>query len=301
MSNKQRGNVDVPLGVLEDTLRSANMQFVRSRHELSVDHGTVKTRVTVRTLEPDDAPVESVITVKTLLGDGAERRFAHPYMAAGFNRRAAISALSIEQGRFCIGSRLTTHVGFDAWAVYYPLLALSVLDPMSAFQRGQIASDDEHASAWMGADFEQVERKMSEICYCNADAIGFTAEFGLRSGERSVLHGHKRTALLQLKSNQRHPSLGPGLLCLLNMPHAFEDEDKLDKKILELNQLELNGEDLPPHFGAWCRGGRKNNVAYVSFLPNPLHSVTGIALNMAVWAAQRAQLTDAVLQIEGIV
>lgn len=301
MTNKQSANLDVPLGILEKTLQSANIQFTRRGNVLTIDHGNFVTTVTVKFVEAGDNPVESIITVKSILDEVAGRGFASPDEMARYNRLAAISAFSIEQGRVCIGSRLTTHVGFDAWAVYYPLLALSVLHPTTAFVSEPDPSEDvDGESAWTAADFKALERKMSEICYCNGGANGFTAEFGLRRGEVSAVAGHDRTALLQLKSNQPHPSLGPGLFCLLNLPQAFDDEDELDRKILELNQMELNGEDLPPHFGAWCRGQRENNVAYVSFLPNGLHTVPGIALNVAVWASQRAQIIDAMLQLEEI-
>jgi hypothetical protein len=46
--------------------------------------------------------------------------------------------------------------------------------------------------------------------------------------------------------------------------------------------------DLPPHFGAWCEGKLGNNPAYVSFLPNALHKVPGVAVNTAFWAMRRA-------------
>ncbi len=47
---------------------------------------------------------------------------------------------------------------------------------------------------------------------------------------------------------------------------------------------------------AWCVGGRQNNPAYVAFLPNALHSSRGIALNMSIWAMNRAQIADAMLR-----
>jgi hypothetical protein len=74
------------------------------------------------------------------------------------------------------------------------------------------------------------------------------------------------------------------------MPHEIADKAKLDRVISELNRIEMQGNDLPPHFGAWCRGTRDNNPAYISFLPNPLHSTNGIALNMSFWAMSRAQI-----------
>ena len=67
----------------------------------------------------------------------------------------------------------------------------------------------------------------------------------------------------------------------------------------ELNRMEMAPHDLPPHFGAWCRGNLQNNPAYVSFLPNAFHSVEGIALNASLWALNRAQWADAMLVASG--
>ena len=67
----------------------------------------------------------------------------------------------------------------------------------------------------------------------------------------------------------------------------------------ELNRMEMAPHDLPPHFGAWCRGNLQNNPAYVSFLPNALHSAEGIALNASLWALNRAQWADAMLVASG--
>ena len=67
-----------------------------------------------------------------------------------------------------------------------------------------------------------------------------------------------------------------------------------------LNNMEMAARDLPPHFGAWCTGKLGNNPAYLSFLPNALHSVSGIAANVAVWALGRAQMANAVLASLGV-
>ena len=103
-----------------------------------------------------------------------------------------------------------------------------------------------------------------------------------------------------MKADQSHPEMGSGLFCLLNMPHEIPNKEKLDKVLAELNRLEMQGNDLPPHFGAWCRGVRDNNPAYVSFLPNVLHGTNGIAVNMSFWAMNRAQMADVMLGAMGI-
>ena len=111
----------------------------------------------------------------------------------------------------------------------------------------------------------------------------------------SAAVGDQDTALFQLLADQPHPELGGGLSCLLQMPHQFSDEKLVHHFCLQLNNLEMAARDLPPHFGAWCVGKLGNNLAYVSFLPNALHSVSGIAVNAAFWAMSRVQVANAML------
>jgi hypothetical protein len=51
----------------------------------------------------------------------------------------------------------------------------------------------------------------------------------------------------------------------------------------------LNSPGLPPHLGAWCEGKGGDNFAYVSFLPNLLRDVPGIATRASGWARSRAE------------
>ena len=77
--------------------------------------------------------------------------------------------------------------------------------------------------------------------------------------------------------------------------HQVKDEKKLAQLIMQLNRLEWASEDLTPHFGAWCPGRVGINPAYVSFLPNGLYSIEGIATNVSTWAFYRARWANAVL------
>jgi hypothetical protein len=43
-----------------------------------------------------------------------------------------------------------------------------------------------------------------------------------------------------------------------------------------------------------------NNPAYISFLPNPLYAASGIAVNSAFWAMNRAQWANAMLASLGV-
>jgi hypothetical protein len=73
------------------------------------------------------------------------------------------------------------------------------------------------------------------------------------------------------------------------------DESRIDPILNKLNQMEMAPNDLPPHFGAWCPGNLDNNPAYVSFCPNVMHEIEGIALNASMWALPRAEWADAAL------
>jgi hypothetical protein len=79
------------------------------------------------------------------------------------------------------------------------------------------------------------------------------------------------------------------------MPHQVENEEKLAQLVAQLNRMECAPQNLAPHFGAWCRGRVGLNPAYVSFLPNSLHSIKGIATNVSLWAWYRARWANAVL------
>ncbi|MFN9451192.1 MAG: hypothetical protein ACK58U_16240, partial [Rubrivivax sp.] len=84
------------------------------------------------------------------------------------------------------------------------------------------------------------------------------------------------------------------------MPHQLQDERRLNQVCLQLNNMEMAAHDLPPHFGAWCPGKWGNNPAYISFLPNPLYAASGIAVNSAFWAMNRAQWANAMLASLGV-
>jgi hypothetical protein len=149
-------------------------------------------------------------------------------------------------------------------------------------------------------DLEEVRSELSKKCVSTTGDLGLTAEFPLGSREVSAALGSTKTALFQQLADQPHPEMGGGLFCLLQMPHQVADKEKLQSICSQLNQLEMMEEDLPPHFGAWCVGKLGNNPAYISFLPNVLHSVPGIALNNAIWAMNRAIWANQKLERLGI-
>jgi hypothetical protein len=154
-------------------------------------------------------------------------------------------------------------------------------------------------SKWTEEDLDSVVRKLSSICVCTGGGVGLTAEFGLRRNEVAAIAGHRNTALWEISGDEPHPEFGGGLRCLLQMPHQVLNEPRLFAVLNQLNQAEMAAYDLPPHFGAWCPGRSGKNPAYVSFLPNALHSCDAMVLNASLWAERRAQVADAMLTAFG--
>lgn len=225
---------------------------------------------------------------------------------ATFNSFAALNSLYLDSGKILTGSRLTIYEQEDSWkSLHLPLLVFTILGGteaiLGAFRRtmtGEAPVGGE--SEWDQHDLEQVVSTLNRFCVCTGGGLGVTAEFPLVDEAVSAAQGDRQTALFQQMADQPHPELGGGLFCLLQMPHQLAGEGRLNKVCSELNKMEMEGEDLPPHFGAWCAGRLGNNPAYVSFLPNALYSVSGIAVNAAIWAKNRAEWANRVLATMGV-
>jgi len=299
----------VPLGDLEAALKRTSLRVSRQADTLLVRHERYLTRVQVaapETAETSDGRIGAIVTVRTELPPEVAHLFATPGLMSLANSMASLGAVTQEGGRYFVGARLTVHEGDEAWAVTFGLVLLSAATATDSLlgalrrtlSRELPASAD--IPAWTPEDFEQVESYLSGLCVCTTGGAGLTAEFAIRTGAVSAALGQAHTALWQMKADEPHPDIGSGLFCLLNMPHTIPDSDTLDQVLAELNRLEMQPADRPPHFGAWCRGARDTNPAYVSFLPDVLHSSPGIALNMSVWAMHRAKMADDMLAAMGV-
>jgi hypothetical protein len=226
--------------------------------------------------------------------------------AAICNGFAALGSLYEDGDTLRIGSRLTIHEEEDVWAkLHLPLLLFTIIagaEPILGGMRRTLGREGrkQGVTQWVEEDFTYVEQMLSRICLCTTGGLGLTAEFPLSEGAISAVAGHRKTALWQLLGEQPHPELGGGLFCLLQLPHRIEDEDRLNRICAELNKMEMTAHDMPPHFGAWCPSQRTRGPAYVSFLPNALHSVPGIALNFSIWAMHRAQWANAMMAALGV-
>lgn len=295
----------VPLDEIQAALAPTTLKPTREGDSLVVVNDNLTTRVDVETpanADADDAAISAIVTIKTQL----PREFLIMAEKPGFvdmcNRMATLGAVTQENGQLYVGSRLTVYEGESAWNVHFGLILFTIISAANTVlgaMRRTLTKErprNPEPSSWGLEDFNFVQSELSKLCVCTNGGLGLTAEFGLRSGALSAAAGHSNTALWQMMADQPHPEMGSGLFCLLNMPQTFEDKNRLASVLSELNRMEMQGNDLPPHFGAWCPGGLQNNPAYISFLPSPLHATHGIALNMSIWAMNRAQLADAMLQ-----
>ena len=277
-----------------------NDNTLLAKHE----HYTVKVEVgPAEQRDSVNGPIRAVVKLTSELPAQIRQLFNGKEESATctFNAFAALSALYVDGDKLLNGSRLTIYEEEDSWrSLHLPLLLLTVIagnEPILGAMRRTFGGQSPRGgnSEWTEQDMQQVESYLSQICVCTTGGAGLTAEFPLAAGVVSAATGNTETALFQLMADQPHPEMGGGLFCLLQMPQQIGDSARLQSICAQLNKLEMAAADLPPHFGAWCPGKLGGNPAYISFLPNSLHRVSGIAVNTAFWAADRANWANRVL------
>ena len=299
----------LPVDAIENALTLGNMSVTRTADGLIGRQGRITARIVIEhpaeTIS-GDREIRAIVTVKSELPVELAPLFERPGGFAVFNRFATLGALGMEEGVPVVGSRITLYEEEDALNIQIPMiLGAALIAPqilMESVRRVLTGAVGNSAgeSAWGEKDFALVHQYLSRMSVCNADAGGLTAEFGLRRDSISAITGDHHTALWRLFADQPHPEAGGGLLCCLEMPHRAVDDEALHVTLAKLNAMEMAPLDLPPHFGAWCPGTLGDNPAYVSFLPDSLHDVSCIAVNMSFWAFNRAQWADAMLPSLGL-
>jgi hypothetical protein len=302
-----------PFGVLLDDLQKVinqtSLKASRDGNSLIVQNENLITRIDV--IPPDnrecgDATIKAVVQIKTELPKEIVGAFLNDLKIVGtFNAMATLGALTVEKDRCFIGSRLPIYEQENAWRLHFGILLFTIILASDSFLGAtrRVFFNEEPltgASAWTKQDLNLVESSLSKICVCSAAGLRLASEFSLRGSKGSALLGDRRTVLSRIFADQPHPALGGGLLCLLELPHRIVDEARIDAILNQLNQMEMAPDDLPPHFGAWCRGNLDNNPAYVAFFPNVMHYIRGIAINASMWALPRAEWADAALASLGV-
>ena len=256
----------------------------------------------------ENGPIRAVVRLVTELPKPILSLFQgrEAETVAEYNAFAALGCLYVENGIVRIGSRLTIYEAEEAWdTLQLPLLMFTTICGAEAILgalRRSMTNEGQRGgeSRWAEHNFEQVEGYLSNLCVCTTGGLGMTAEFGLTDDAMTAAMSDQKTALFQLMADQPHPELGGGLFCLLQMPHQLTDERRLNQVCMQLNSMEMAAHDLPPHFGAWCPGRLGNNPAYLSFLPNPLYAASGIAVDVSLWAMNRAHWANAMLASLGV-
>jgi hypothetical protein len=302
----------VSLGDLILMLQPTSIKASLEGNALIAQHEHYKIRIEVvppENRESENGPIKAVIRMITELPPLVLELFKGKDAEAitVFNSFAALGALTSDTGKIFIGSRLTIYEQEDSWrTLHLPLLLFTTICGSEAIFGGirRTFSNEgkrEGESKWGADDFEAVEGYLSRLCVCTTGGRGLTAEFGLTKGAVSAIAGDHKTALFQMSGDDPHPELGGGLFTVLQLPHQAATKGRLRDVCIQLNKMEMAAHDLPPHFGAWCEGKLGNNPAYVSFFPNALYSAaSGIAINTAFWALNRAQWANAMLASLGV-
>ena len=301
----------VPLTELLLMLQPTSLKVSLRGNVLTARHDHFTTRVEAvapENRESENGLIQAVVRIVTELPAPMQGmlRGNEADGCAAFNAFAALGAVYVDEGKAYVGSRLTIYEAEDAWrSLQLPLLMFTTIGATDAVLGGLRRAmtgeqGGEGASRWTERDFEQAERYLSRLCVCTTGGLGLTAEFGLSEGAVSAAAGDHKTALFRLLADQPHPELGGGLFSLLELPHQVADSARLGQVCLQLNRMEMAAHDLPPHFGAWCPGRLGNNPAYVSFLPNSMRDISGVAVNLGFWAMNRAQWASAMLPALGV-
>lgn len=292
----------VRLRILKQLLEASKINVRSERNALIVRRDNYSMRFDVI---PHDGrekagnPIQAVVRVVADL-PGPVREFLGSEEALdAFNALATLGAFTREGNRRYIGSRLTIYKNEGAWdTLQLPLLMFTAIcgaEGMLGGLRRSLSREGDRggSSSWTNRDLVSVAEHFAGRVKCGVDGLEFAATYQLARSESTPNAGTQATAVFQMLANLPHPDLGGGLFCRLHMPHKVHDVPRLQHLCATLNLMEMAAEDRPPHFGAWC--GLEGGLSYVSFLHNALHSVDGIADNMAVWAYARALWANAVL------
>jgi hypothetical protein len=148
-------------------------------------------------------------------------------------------------------------------------------------------------SYWGSEEFAYAEERLrAQGAYANASDTGVTVEYPWEQGAVSAIVGDC-TSMLQIRSDQPHPSAGNGLFYRLSLPTNCSD-DEASEYAAKLNRAELEAIDAPPFFGAWCTMPQSGTVSFVGFWPNLLYR-PGTVASIAFWTWARSRFARQVI------
>jgi hypothetical protein len=287
-------------------IRTTNLELDRDGNSLLIRREPSTTRIEFvppAGAPSPDSPMSVAVEIKTEIPETLREFCARPGAITAINRSASLGALTIDDGHWFLGSRLTIYEVERAWQMQASILFVAACDGLTPLVGALRESLDQEPrthgrSQWTESEMVQLEAQLLKTCVCTGGRGGIAAEFGLVPGAVSAASGDT-TALWQLSSETPHPYLGGGLLGILRLPYPFHDEEKLSRTEQLLNRLEMQPHDLPPHFGAWCSDTAVDGLVYVTFLPNLLHEVPAIEVAVSFWAKQRAKWAWSILDSLG--
>jgi hypothetical protein len=227
--------------------------------------------------------------VPGLAEPGASRR-----AAPALNRFAGGASAIPDGDGLRFAARATLYRGDEAFfpvhalmlayaAIWGPTTALAGAERM-AIGRPPNATG---ASAWTPDDFSEARARLPPA---RAALLDPPSPHALTANV--PLGGARQPARVEIRADIAHPLHGPGLFASVVMPIRFRDEVALATAISQLNAVETEPLDAPPHYGAWAPapGGR---AAYVFFLPNAVR--LPIIAALFGWMSLRAPLAAAAL------
>ncbi len=241
---RTKENSVVPLETIVELIES-NAGPVQREHGGVFFDGTIGTthiRVTPVDVDAvDGARIANVISIMTELPE-LPIPSEDPALAA-FNMGAAFSAAIWNEETGCIElvSRQSCFEDDDeAWRLYVPMVAFAAISQSHTFLKfltTQLNKSDAEVesvfakahepSRWGEEEFQLTQERLGQFgLFANGGQGGLTAEFPWDawavSSMDSLVTGEerKRTSLLMLKTEERHPCLGNGLFCRLVLPHG---------------------------------------------------------------------------------
>ena len=126
----------------------------------------------------DGAKIDAIVTITTDLPKDFNDFANKPAMVNLINSMATLGAVTEEDGRFYVGSRLTVYEGEDAWNIQFPLMLFSVIAGVdTVLGAGRKLFTEEpprpaERSLWTVQDFEFVKGYLDRVSVCNTGGLG---------------------------------------------------------------------------------------------------------------------------------
>jgi hypothetical protein len=152
-------------------------------------------------------------------------------------------------------------------------------DEMLGLMEQYVVPTGQEPSRWSGSEMDAVVELVKQgqyVVFASGDEEGLTVEFPFPDG----------TSLLQVATDQPHPSLGNGMLVRLSLPEDVADTDG-GSWANEMNQRELASLTRTHFLGSWVVADR--TPTFVAFYPNAFKLMQGDVQNLVMSSSLRAK------------